>query len=690
MDMAKDPVCGMYVDESKAIYKADVRGTIFYFCSETCMKTFLEPEREFDRLKTLFLISSVLSILTLMFTYYPSKFLPNNLILFLLATPVQFLIGWRFYKGAWDGIKARTANMDTLIALGTSAAWLYSSLVTFFPQTFTGMVYFDASVIIITLVLLGKLLEDMAKNRATESLRKLMDMQPKMATVLKLGNEVQIPIEEVNVGDVLVVKAGQTIPTDGIVKEGASSVDESMITGESMPVGKKAGDEVIGGTINKSGLLKIQATKIGASTTLAQIISLIEKAQLSKVPMQKLADRVASIFVPAVIAISLISFLFWFFIKADLVFALTIAISILIVACPCALGLATPIAILVATSKAAENGILIRSGEALEAAHKINTILLDKTGTLTRGEPSVTNLFGVGNVTDKEILTLAGVAEKGSSHPLAHAIVKKVKELKIKIPDADRYEEVPGKGMRVGYLRKQLLLGNKELMEQFSIPIDVIGEQIEKLENDGKTAIIICYDKNIVGVVGVADILKENSRQAVDRLKKIGMDVMMITGDNERTAKNVASQLGIEKVFANVLPNQKADIVKDLQQQKKVVAFVGDGVNDAPALAQANVGIAIGSGTDVAKETGHIVLIKSNLNDVVTAIDLSKHAVAKIKQNLFWAFFYNTLGIPIAAGLLYPYLGILLTPAIAGAAMAFSSFFVVVNSVLLKGYKPKV
>jgi Cu+-exporting ATPase len=687
--MAKDPVCGMYVDENNAAYRADVRGTTYYFCSETCMKSFLEPEKEFDRLKILLLISIALSILTLIFTYNPVQVISNNLILFLLATPVQFFIGWRFYKGAWDALKARTANMDTLIALGTSATWLYSTLVTFLPQIFTGEVYFDASVMIITLVLLGKLLEEMAKNRATESLRKLMNMQPNMATILKLGNEVQVPIEEVNVDDILLVKSGEVIPIDGIVKEGYSSVDESMLTGESMPITKKTGDEVMGGTINKSGLLKIQAAKIGSSTTLAQIISLVEKAQLSKVPMQKLADKISSIFVPTVIAISILSFLIWLFVDKNPVFALMIAISILIVACPCALGLATPIAILVATSKAAENGILIKSGEVLENAQKINTVLLDKTGTLTKGEPNITNLFGVGDVSDKEILTFAGAAEKGSNHPMAQAIVRKVKEMKIRVPDAERYEEIPGNGMKVSFLRKQLLVGNKELMEQFGIPIGVVEKQVERLENEGRTAVIVCYDKKLLGVIGVADTLKETSKSAIERLEKMGIEVVMITGDNERTAENIARQLGIEKVFANVLPKQKAEIVRGLQEEKKVVAFVGDGVNDAPALAQADVGIAIGSGTDVAKETGHIVLIKSDLNDVVTAIDLSKYAVGKIKQNLFWAFFYNILGIPIAAGLLYPYFGVLLTPAFAGAAMSFSSVFVVINSVLMKGYKPK-
>jgi len=687
--MAKDPVCGMYVDENKSAYSADVRGTTYYFCSETCMKSFLEPEKQFDRLKTLLLISIALSILTLMFTYNPVQVISNNLILFLLATPVQFFIGWRFYKNAWDALKIRTANMDTLIALGTSAAWLYSTLVTFLPQIFTGEVYFDASVMIITLVLLGKLLEEMTKNRATESLRKLMNMQPTMATILKLGNEVQVPIEEVNVGDILLVKSGEVIPIDGIVKEGYSSVDESMLTGESMPITKKTGDEVMGGTVNKSGLLKIQAAKIGSSTTLAQIISLVEKAQLSKVPMQKLADKISSIFVPTVIAISIISFLIWLFVDKNPGFALMIAISILIVACPCALGLATPIAILVATSKAAENGILIKSGEVLENAQKINTVLLDKTGTLTKGEPNITNLFGVGDVSDKEILTFAGTAEKGSNHPMAQAIVRKVKEMKIRVPDAERYEEIPGKGMKVSFLRKQLLVGNKELMEQFGIPIGVVEKQVERLESEGRTAVIVCYDKKLLGVIGVADTLKETSKSAIERLEKMGIEVAMITGDNERTAENIARQLGIEKVFANVLPKQKAEIVRGLQEEKKVVAFVGDGVNDAPALAQADVGIAIGSGTDVAKETGHIVLIKSDLNDVVTAIDLSKYAIGKIKQNLFWAFFYNILGIPIAAGLLYPYFGVLLTPAFAGAAMSFSSVFVVMNSVLMKGYKPK-
>jgi len=686
--MAKDPVCGMYVDENKAIYKAEVKGTMNYFCSETCMKTFLQPEKEFDRLKTLVLISTIFTVLTMMFTYIPLQLAPNNFVLFLLATPVQFLIGWRFYKGAWDGLKLKTANMDTLIAIGTSAAWLYSTLVTFFPAIFTGEVYFDASVVVITLVLLGKLFEEMAKNRATESLRKLMDMQPKMATVLKFGKETQVPIEEIKIDDIIVVKPGEAFPVDGIVKEGTSSVDESMITGESMPIAKKPSDEVIGATTNKSGLLKIMATKIGSATTLSQIISLVEQSQLSRVPMQRLADKLSSYFVPAVIAISILSFLFWFFVKGSSVFALTLAVSVLVVACPCALGLATPIAILVATSKAAENGILIRSGEAIENAKRIDTILLDKTGTLTKGEPNVTNLFGIGNISDKEILTLAAVAEKGSTHPLAQAIVKRVKEMKVSIPDADRYEEIPGKGMKVNYLRRQLLVGNKDLIEQFEISIGIVEKQIEMLESEGKTAVIICYDKKILGVIGIADTLKESSKQAIERLDKMGMNVVMITGDNERTAKNIADQLGIDKVFANILPNKKAEIVRSLQEQKKVVAFVGDGINDAPALAQADVGIAIGSGTDVAKETGHMVLIKSDLNDVVTAIELSKYAVGKIRQNLFWAFIYNILGIPIAAGLLYPYFGILLTPMFAGAAMSFSSVFVVMNSVLMKKYKP--
>jgi len=687
--MAKDPVCGMYVDESKAVYKKTVGDKTYYFCTENCLKSFEKPEKELRNLKILVVFSVVLAVPTLLFSFFLKQdFLPQNILLFFLATPIQFLVGWRFYKGMWDGLKAKSANMDTLISVGTSAAWIYSTLVTFLPNYFNGETYFDSSTLIITFILVGKLLEEISKGKASESLRKLMDLQPKLATVIRGNKDLQVPIEEVHDGDLIIVKPGEGIPVDGIVKEGHSEVDESMITGESMPVGKDVGDEVIGATINKSGLLKIQATKIGSDTTLSQIIQLVEASHLSKVPVQRLADKVSSYFTPAVISVALISFLVWYLLGHGFIFALTVFISVLIIACPYALGLATPTAILIGTGKAAENGILIRSGEALEISQKTNTIIFDKTGTLTKGEPSVTDVIPIENIEEKRVLELAAIAEKGSEHPIGEAIIKKAEEKEIKISKVSSYETIAGKGIKAKYLNKWIFVGNRSFMEENGLTTDNI--ELEKLEGEGKTVVIVGFGDKIVGFIAIADTLKEFSKDAVDRLKKMGKEVMMITGDNERTARAIASQVGIERVSSQVLPQDKAKEVKRQQDAGKVVAFVGDGINDAPALAQADVGIAIGSGTDVAKETGNIVLIKHDLRDVVTAIDLSSYTMKKIKQNLFWAFFYNVIGIPIAAGLLYPFLGVLLTPIFAGGAMAFSSFFVVGNSVLMKRYKPKL
>jgi Cu+-exporting ATPase len=688
--MAKDPVCGMYVDESKAIYKKTIHEITYYFCSETCLKAFEKPEDEMKKLKILVAFSSILTALTMSFSFFLKQTLiPQNILLFILSTPVQFIVGWRFYKGMWDGLRMKTANMDTLIAVGTSAAWIYSTLVTFLPSYFMGETYFDTSVAIITFILVGKLLEETAKGKASESLRKLMDLQSKLATVIREGKEMQIPVEEVKVGDLVIVKPGESIPVDGIVKEGHSSVDESMVTGESMPVTKNIGDEVIGATINKSGLLKFEATKVGSDTALAQIIDLVEKSQISKVPIQRLADRISSYFVPAVFIAALVSSLVWYFLGLGFIFSLTIFISVLIIACPCALGLATPTAILVGTGKAAENGILIRSGEALEIAQKVDTIIFDKTGTLTKGEPSVTDSITI-DVEEKRLLELAAIAERGSEHPIGEAIVKKAKEQNIKIPEASVYETVAGKGIKAKYLNKWIFVGNRKFMEENNLGTAEVESQLKKLEEEGKTVVIVGFGDNIVGIIAIADTLKEFSKEAVEKLKKMGKDVIMITGDNERTAKAIASQVGIGNVLAQVLPQDKSNEVKKLQEKGRVVAFVGDGINDAPALAQADVGIAIGSGTDIAKETGNIVLIKHDLRDAVTAIDLSGYTMKKIKQNLFWAFFYNVVGIPVAAGLLYPFLGVLLTPVFAGGAMAFSSFFVVGNSVLMKRYKAKI
>lgn len=687
--MAVDPVCGMYVDEKKAIFKKDIDGKTVYFCSENCLKTYEAPEKEFRKLRLLVILSAVIAVPVVALSFF-YKLPYNNWILLLLATPVQFVAGWRFYKGMWDGLKARSANMDTLIATGTSAAWLYSVLVIFFPTIFTGETYFDASVIIIALVLFGKFLEEIAKGKASESIKKLMGLQPKTARIIKGGKEFEIPIENVQINDIVVVRPGEKFPVDGMVIEGESSVDESMITGESMPVTKRKDDEVIGATINKSGLLKFKATKVGKDTVLQQIIKVVQEAQTGKAPIQRLADRVASIFTPTVIVVAILSGILWFFLGQNFIFALTIFITVLIIACPCALGIATPTAILVGTGLGAQNGILIKGGEALEMAKKTNAIIFDKTGTLTKGEPSVTDVVRLGNVKENEVLRLAAIAEVGSEHPIGEAIVKKAEDDNLTVPNVKSYQTVSGKGIKVSYLNKTILVGNRTFMKENDVIITELENEIQKLENEGKTTVVVAYGDKAVGLIGVADTLKEFSKDAVQQLKKMGIDVWMITGDNERTANAIAKEVDIDNVMASVLPEDKAKKVKELQDKGAIVAAVGDGINDAPMLAQADLGIAIGSGTDVALETGKIVLIKNDLRDVVTAIDLSKYTVNKIKQNLFWAFFYNTVGIPIAAGILYPFFGLLLSPIIAGAAMAFSSFSVVGNSLLMRIYRPKI
>ena len=699
--MAKDVICGMYVDESKAKFKAVQDKTTYYFCSSNCLEAFLKPEKEKRNLKYLTFFSLGLGILTAIFEYiYRISFfgIPNYIWLFLLATPVQFIGGWRFYKGTVDAIKARQANMDSLIAIGTSAAWIYSTIIAFqgilwpiiFPATGAiTEVYFTESGLIIGFIMLGKYLEHLVKGRASQSIRKLIDLQPKLAAVIKKGKEIQIPVEQVKAGDIFIVKPGEKIAVDGIVIEGYSSVDQSMITGESVPVGKKAGDEVIGATINKGSLLKVKATKVGEATTLAQIVKMVQEAIASRAPMQRLADLVSSYFVPIVIVIAVLSFAFWYFI-ADLQFpmAMTMLISVLIIACPCALGIATPSAIMIGAGKGAQNGILVKSGEFLERTHKITSIIFDKTGTLTKGEPSVTDIVAL-NSTEKNILELAGIAEKGSEHPLGQAILKKADEMKIKISKAKSYQTIAGKGIKSTYKNKTILVGNRLFMNDNKIQTNQIESQIQKLENKGKTVVIVSYDKKIIGLVAIADTLKEFSKEAIKELKEMGKEVWMITGDNERTAKAIAQQLGIENVMAEVLPQDKAKKVKELQSKGEVVAAVGDGINDAPMLAQADVGIAVGAGTDIAKETGGIVLIKNDLRDVVTAIDLSKRTVSKMKQNLFWAFFYNVALIPVAAGALYPF-GVVLNPIFAAIAMASSSITVVGNAMLLNRYKPRI
>jgi len=650
-------------------------------------------EKEITNLKKLFIFSLILSIPIFVLSF-PELFkieIPyQNTVLLILATPVQFLIGYRFYRGMFFALKSKSANMDTLIAVGTSAAYFYSAFVTLIPG-FGNYLYFDTSAVIITFILLGKWFEAISKGRTSEAIKKLMGLQAKTATIVRNGEEIEIPIEEVKIDDIVIVKPGQKIPVDGIVMEGASSVDESMITGESIPVEKKKGDTVIGATINKHGSFKFKATKIGSDTMLSQIIKLVEEAQGSKAPIQRLADKVSGYFVPAVILIAVSSFLVWYFVLGQsFIFSLTVFISVMIIACPCALGLATPTAIMVGTGKGAENGILFKGAEALENTHKLTTIVFDKTGTLTKGEPTVTDILTTDELDEKEILKFAAIAEKNSEHPLADAIINKSKEENMKVPDPESFEAIPGHGILAKHDKKEILFGNRNLMKKYEIKTDGLEEKISSLENEGKTVMILAVNKKIIGLVAVADTLKEFSKEAVKKLREAGKEVIMMTGDNKRTAGGIAKQVGIDSVLAEVLPEGKEKEIDKLQKEGKVVAMVGDGINDAPALAKADIGIAIGAGTDVALETGQIVLIKNDLRDVVTAIDLSNYTIKKIKQNLFWAFFYNSIGIPIAAGLLYPFTGFLLNPMIAGAAMAFSSVSVVSNSLSMKRYRKKI
>ena len=697
--MAKDPVCGMYVDEKKAKLSTEQEGLTYYFCSENCLKEFLRPQAEMRKLKYVAAFSIALGALTLLFEYfYPVRpfGISNYILLFLLATPVQFVGGWRFYKGTLDAIKARQANMDSLIAIGTSAAWLYSTIFTFqgifwpriFPSVTTGgpEVYFTESGLIIGFILLGRYMEHLVKGRASNAIRRLVDLQPKMAKVVREGNETEIPVEEVKVGDIVVIRPGEKIPVDGIIMDGSSAIDQSMITGESIPVDRKKGDEVIGATINKSGLLRIKTTKVGSDTALSQIVKMVQEAIAQRAPMQRLADVVSSYFVPAVVVISIVSFLFWYYV-AGLPFAaaLTTLIAVLIIACPCALGIATPAAIMIGAGKGAQNGILIKSGEYLEKARKINTIVFDKTGTLTKGEPEVTDIIVTNS--KENILLYAATAESGSEHPLGQAIVKHAKAKNIRIGEPKNFKAIAGHGISASYRGKKVLLGNRKLMTKNRIDTERVEKNVQKLEEDGKTVMFIAINKKLAGFIAVADTLKENSSEAVKKLELMGIDVIMITGDNPRTANAISKKVEIKRVLAEVLPQDKAKEIKKLQKEGRIVAMVGDGINDAPALAQADVGIAIGAGTDIAKETGGIVLIKNDLRDVVGAIKLSKKTVRKMKENLFWAFVYNVALIPVAAGMLYPFSGIMLNPIYAAIAMALSSITVVTNSLLLAKYR---
>src|SRR3989454_877775 len=549
--------------------------------------------------------------------------------------------------------------------------------------------YYDTAAVIIGLILLGKFLEEIAKGKAGDAIRKLMDLAPRTARVVRDDHEEEIPVELVRVDDLVIVRPGERIPVDGVVVGGFSAVDESMITGESIPVEKKVGDTAIGATMNRTGLLRLRVTRVGADTTLNQIIKLVEDAEASRAPIQRLADRVASVFVPAVVGIAAFTFFLWSVpLGESVAHALVFFIAVLIIACPCALGIATPAAIMVGTGKGAENGLLIKGGEYLEKAHKLTTALFDKTGALTKGRPSVTDVVPVGAISEAEILRLAASAEKGSEHPLGQAIVQAASARGV-MEDPSDFEAIPGQGVRAAIGERRILIGNRSLMLSAGIPVDEAESILQAMEDAGKTAMILAVDGRVAGVIAVADTLKEHSIEAVRSLKAMGIEVIMLTGDNRRTAEAIARQVGVDQVIAEVLPAQKADVIKNLQKQGKIVAMVGDGINDAPALAQSDVGIALGSGTDVAMEAGGIVLIKDDLRDVVASIQLSRRTVQKIRQNLFWAFFYNTALIPIAAGILAG-IGIVLNPIIAGAAMGFSSVSVVMNSMTLRRFKPQI
>ena len=698
--MATDPVCGMYVDEGTHL-TAVVRGRRYYFCSETCLESFTAPAQEIARLKRLaaFSLGIGIPMFIVGFGQGLGRWLvgldePMNVIFFVLATPVQFIAGWRFYRGFLDAIENRSANMDVLIAIGTTAAWGYSTVVTFLPLLGVTLAdkgtYFDTAVIIIGLILLGKYFEELAKGRAGDAIRKLMDLTPRTARVLRDGREEEVPVELVQVDDVVIVRPGERVPVDGAVIEGASAVDESMITGESIPVEKAVGAVAIGGTINKTGLLKLRATRVGADTTLNQIIKLVEDAQVSRAPIQRLADRVASVFVPAVVAIGVLTFVTWTVVlHASIPAALSFFIAVLIIACPCALGIATPAAIMVGTGKGAERGLLIKGGEYLEKAHRLTTVVFDKTGTLTKGKPSVTDVVPIGSESGDFVLWLAASAETGSEHPLGEAIVRAASDKNLRIEEPREFAAIPGLGIRGTVGGRAVLLGNRALMSQAGISTRVAESTIQRLEGDGKTAMLLAVDRHLVGVIAVADTLKEHAVEAVRALETMGIEVIMLTGDNRRTAEAIARQADIDRVIAEVLPGQKAEKIKELQSQSKIVSMVGDGINDAPALAQADVGIALGSGTDVAMEAGGIVLIKDDLRDVVAAIQLSRRTVRKIRENLFWAFAYNTALIPLAAGVLAGF-GIVLNPIIAGAAMGFSSVSVVLNSMTLRRFTPQL
>jgi len=687
--LPRDPVCGMTVDAEKAI-KRKIGDRMYYFCSESCARTYEQPEQELKAMKrrvamTLAGVIAVAGLRVLVMfglvatimTFTIIGISVYSLAIFIVSTPVVWLAGWGIIAGAYKSLKNRAINMDVLIATGVIAGWTYGAVNAFFPEAaIGGEGYLEIAIAILAFVLLGKYIEETIRRRSAASIRKLLELQPTIARVLKDGNEIEVPIDEVQVDDVIIIKPGEKVPTDGVVIEGYSSVDEKIITGESIPVEKNVGSEVIGATMNKTGLLKIRATKVGEDTALSQIVRLVEEAQASSAPVQKFADRVVAKFVPIVFSVAALSFAYWY-LTTGFSAAFFALLAVLLIACPCALGIATPTAILAGVGKGAEYGVLLRSGEYVEKARKLKTVVFDKTGTLTKGEPSVTDIVPYGNYKGNDVLRFAAIAEKGSEHPLAEAIMNAAHQSGFNIPDAESFEAVPGHGVQCTSEKKKILLGNRKLMQRERVPVERFEDDLQKLEAQGKTAMILAVNGKPAGIIAAMDTPKENAVEAIRKLKSMGLEVAMLTGDNERTAEAIAKQLGIDQVIANVLPWEKVDVIKKLQREGKTVAMVGDGINDAPALAQSDIGIAIGSGTDIAKETGGIVLIKDDLRDVALGVELSKKTMKKINSNLFWAFIYNTVMIPVAA------VG-LLNPIFAAGAMAISSLTVVSNSATLK------
>ncbi|MGB3653351.1 MAG: heavy metal translocating P-type ATPase [Rivularia sp. (in: cyanobacteria)] len=658
-------------------------------------------------ISALLIIGSLPMMTGLELPFIPA-WLHNPWLQLVLTAPVQFWCGYGFYIGAWKALKRHAATMDTLIALGTSAAFFYSLFATVFPNLLIDRglmpeVYYETAAVVITLILLGKLFENRAKGQTSDAIRKLIGLQARDARVIRNGKEVDVPIQSVELDDIILVRPGEKIPVDGEVVEGTSTIDEAMVTGESVPVKKQPGDEVIGATINKTGSFKFKATRVGKDTVLSQIVQLVRQAQGSKAPIQRLADQVTGWFVPVVIAVAISTFIIWFNFMGNISLALITTVGVLIIACPCALGLATPTSVMVGTGKGAENGILIKGAESLELAHKIQTIVLDKTGTLTEGKPTVTNFVtvrGTANQNELKLIKLAAALERNSEHPLAEAVVRYAESQNVGLTNARDFEAVAGSGVE-GYISDKFVqIGTKRWLSEIGINTNLFGEQKDTWESLGQTVIWIAVDGEVEGLMGIADTLKSTSVEAVRTMQKLGLEVVMLTGDNRPTAEAIASEVGIDRVFAEVRPDQKAAVVKSLQAegirrkgknktQNKIVAMVGDGINDAPALAQADVGMAIGTGTDVAIAASDITLISGDLRSIVTAIKLSRATINNIRQNLFFAFFYNVLGIPIAAGILFPIFGWLLNPIIAGGAMAFSSVSVVTNALRLRNFQLK-